>query len=186
MASSRFPTRQFPSEQFVECCGAIVFNLTDERICLCNLLSNSEWVLPKGRRNIDESRKDAALREVYEETGYRCHLLPVTMATRATRSGDEADVRDEQRVLDDLIEPFMCTVRELGDRNGGGIKIIWWFVGVLDSNEERGSGEEMFRSEWFAYDEAVLKLSFELDRNVVRKAAGVVRDTLARRPFAVS
>ena len=40
-----------------------------------------DWSLPKGKRNKGESGKDAALREVLEETGVRCELglpLPAT------------------------------------------------------------------------------------------------------------
>ncbi len=36
--------------------------------------SRSDWSLPKGKLDRGESYEDAALREVLEETGYRCRL----------------------------------------------------------------------------------------------------------------
>jgi 8-oxo-dGTP diphosphatase len=41
-----------------------------------------DWTLPKGKVDPGESDVDAALREVFEETGYRCRIvatLPETM-----------------------------------------------------------------------------------------------------------
>jgi 8-oxo-dGTP pyrophosphatase MutT (NUDIX family) len=100
MAESNFPTRQYPSSDFVESCGAIIFDLSHpshKRICLSNIIAENKWILVKGRRNINESRRDTALREMYEETGYRCKLLPSLMPTRATTVHDPPDVSDENR-----------------------------------------------------------------------------------------
>lgn len=36
---------------------------------------NGDWVLPKGRIEKDESKKEAALREVLEESGVRAEIL---------------------------------------------------------------------------------------------------------------
>ena len=72
MAESNFVTRQYASEQFAESCGAVLFmspKPQNAKVCLVNYLQTNEWMLPKGRRNIGESRRDAALREVAEETG---------------------------------------------------------------------------------------------------------------------
>ncbi|KAF2622193.1 hypothetical protein BU25DRAFT_481033 [Macroventuria anomochaeta] len=65
------------------------------KVCLVNLLSTNEWMLPKGRRSIGELRKEAAVREVAEETGLPRRLLPVMMATRAFTAVDLPDVPDE-------------------------------------------------------------------------------------------
>lgn len=182
MAQSNFKTHQYPSPSFVESCGAILFDLSHpptKRVCLGNIISKNEYILPKGRRNINESRKDAALCEVYEETGYRCKLLPVAMATRATALDDDADVADVAKVREDLTEPFMFTVRELSVH--AGVKIIWWYIAVLDDdNGERGPGEENIRPEFFECEEAVGKLWFELDRDTLRRAVEIVEETMAR------
>jgi 8-oxo-dGTP pyrophosphatase MutT (NUDIX family) len=180
MAESTFVTKQHASEQFVESCGAVLFTSSepaDAKVCLVNLRSKDEWLLPKGRRNIDESRKEAALREVAEETGFRGRLLPVTMSTRACAPDDHPDVPDKARTQRNITEPFMCTVRELP--GGNGTKFIWWYIAVLedDAYNQRGAGEEQFNTEFFAMDEAVQKLQFETDREVLRRAIQVMTTT---------
>ena len=173
-------TRQYASGQFVESCGAVLFTSSkaaNASVCLVNLVSKNEWMLPKGRRNIGESRKEAALREVAEETGLQCRLLPVTMPTRACALNDPPDVPDEARIQIGITEPFMCTVRELP--NGSGTKLIWWYIAVLeyDAYRRRGPGEEQFKPEFFAADDAVQKLHFESDREVLRKAVEIINTT---------
>ncbi|KAJ4342448.1 hypothetical protein N0V87_001067 [Didymella glomerata] len=180
MAESSFVTRQYASEQFVESCGAVLFispKPANAKVCLVNLLSTNEWMLPKGRRNIGESRKEAAMREVAEETGLQCRLLPVTMSTRACAAGDPPDVPDEARTQIDITEPFMCTVRELP--KGNGAKLIWWYIAVLeyDAYSRKGPGEAQFKPEFFTADEAVQKLHFESDREVLRKAVEIINTT---------
>jgi 8-oxo-dGTP pyrophosphatase MutT (NUDIX family) len=181
MAESNFPTRQYPSSDFVESCGAIIFDLSHssrKRVCLSNIVAENKWILVKGRRNINESRKDTALREMFEETGYRCKMLPVRMSTRATTVHDSPDVVDKPRVQNGLAEPFMFTLRDLP--GGDGVKIIWWFIAVLDVVGDRGPGEQTFRSEFFDCEEAIGKLWFETDREVLRRAVEIVEDTMAQ------
>ncbi|KAH7397118.1 NUDIX domain-containing protein [Pyrenochaeta sp. MPI-SDFR-AT-0127] len=181
MAQSKFNYQQFPSEQFVESCGAVLFDLSDlqaPRVCLVNLLKTDEWMFAKGRRNVNESRKDAALREVTEETGYRCHLLPVRMATRACAADAPANVADKARLYDELTEPFMCTIRELA--LGKGVKIIWWYIATLDDDAlgQRGAGEANFKPMFFTCEEAIEKLTFKSDREVLEKAIHILEATI--------
>lgn len=73
MATSSNITIQYTSEQFVESCGAILFDLRANKpkaVCLIHYHAKNEWMLAKGRRNCGESRHQAALREVSEETDY--------------------------------------------------------------------------------------------------------------------
>ncbi|KAF2869998.1 hypothetical protein BDV95DRAFT_497820 [Massariosphaeria phaeospora] len=179
MAQSSFPTRQFSSEDFVESCGAILFHLSSppgrHRICLVHYLEKDEWLLAKGRRNCGESRKDAAAREVTEETGYRCHILPLTMATRAPSVDESAQVLDQPRVYPETTEPFMCTIREL--EHGSSVKLVWWYIAALDDTimAEKLPGEAQFEAEFFSCEETINKLTYQTDRNVVAKAVQLVK-----------
>jgi 8-oxo-dGTP pyrophosphatase MutT (NUDIX family) len=124
MAASNVVTSQYSSENFVESCGAVLFDLSKPQlqVCLIHFPKKDEWFLAKGRRNIGEHRHEAALREVFEETGYRCHLHPVTMPTRATQAEEPADVPDEAREYHQLTEPFSLTIR--APDGGSGVKLI--------------------------------------------------------------
>ncbi|OHE92045.1 ER lumen protein retaining receptor [Colletotrichum orchidophilum] len=170
MAVSNFATRQYASEAFVESCGAILFDVSKDpiEVCLLRHLTTHEWLLAKGRRNCGESRHEAALREVQEETGFRCRLLPLDMATRAPAADDIANAPDQAAARRGITEPFMLTMRDID--GGAEVKFIWWYVATLERGavEEAAGGETQFSSGFFSFDEAVRKLSFETDRQVFR------------------
>ncbi|KAJ0425633.1 NUDIX hydrolase domain-like protein [Aspergillus carlsbadensis] len=170
MATSHFPTAQFSSEHFVESCGAILLDISREtkRVCLIQY-QNVGWFLPKGRRNIGETRHAAALREVEEETGYKCRVYPVSMSTRAPRPDDPEDVPDTARLISDSSEPFMLTVRELD--GGTDVKIIWWYIAVVDDNSASApSKPKDFTADFFTFEEALQRLVFQSDRDILSKA----------------
>ncbi|WYZ44147.1 hypothetical protein EsH8_VII_000583 [Colletotrichum jinshuiense] len=180
MATSNFVIRQYPSETFVESCGAIVFDMSEDptKVCLLHHLARDEWLLAKGRRNCGESRHEAAVREVLEETGFRCSLLPVNMSTRAPAPDDAADAPDIPAARRGITEPFMLTTRSI-DR-GAGVKLIWWYVATVEGGHatRETPGEPQFMASFFSCNEAVEKLTFESDREVLRKAIDLVKQTV--------
>ncbi|KAL7621608.1 hypothetical protein AAE478_008933 [Parahypoxylon ruwenzoriense] len=172
MATSRWKSTLYSSEKFVEACGAVVFDTSAKpnRVLLLYDGAQDEWLLPKGRRNCDESRKAAAIREVREESGCTIQLLPVTMATRAPSELEPADVKDVPRTYDNLTEPFMLDVRDLGIDNR--VKLVWWFIAEL--RDIVGEGEAQFRAEFIRCDRAVETLTFQKDREVLAEAMELV------------
>ncbi|KJK62711.1 Ap6Ahydrolase [Aspergillus parasiticus SU-1] len=179
MVTSPNITTQYTSNQFVESCGAILFDLSspEKTVCLIHYHAKNEWLLAKGRRNCGESRHEAALREVREETGYQTHLHPVTMYTRAPLMDEQGHMPDEPRCYPDLTEPFIVTIRQLGRDGIDGVKIIWWYIAALDEGVVAGSAgkaEEEFTARFFPLGEAVEKLSFRDDRAVLQKAIALV------------
>ncbi|KAK1980830.1 NUDIX domain-containing protein [Colletotrichum cereale] len=181
MATSNFLTSQYPSEAFVESCGAIAFDLSKKpaEVCLLRYLATAEWLLAKGRRNCGESRHEAALREVLEETGFRCRLLPVNMVTRAPGPDEDTDAPDAATARRAITEPFMLTTRSLD--GGAGMKLIWWYVAAVEAGngtkEGTEGGEAQFEASFFGCDEAVEMLTFESDRKVLRRAIDQVTET---------
>lgn len=171
MATSKYRTTQYTSEEFVESSGAILFDLSNEtqRVCLIHYNVKNEWLLAKGRRNCGESRLEAALREVEEETGYKCHAHPVTMSTRAPQKTEADNVPDQARSYPGLSEPFMLTIREL---NKEGAKLIWWYIAAIDGDLSGStpSADCDFRAEFFTYDEALQRLTFQEDRDILARA----------------
>ncbi|KAK7509205.1 hypothetical protein IWZ03DRAFT_409999 [Phyllosticta citriasiana] len=159
------------AEQFVESAGVILFNRSMDKVCI--LLHQSDlWVLPKGRRNCGETRQDAALREAKEETGYACRLLPVRMSTRAPPATEEdAALPDEARQLDDLTEPFELTLRGLGEAE---LKLVWWFIAVVDESGPASAGEALFRPCFLPCCEAMEKLTFPDDRATMARAIEII------------
>ena len=179
MATSRFVTTQYSSEEFVESAGAVIFHLSQQKLCLLHLKSRDEWILAKGRRNCGESRSEAAVREAREETGYQCSLLPVIMTTRAPPATETGHTPDVPRVFQAITEPFMITVREGSESRN--VKFISWYIAAIDENQswQTGTGEEGFDADLFSYGEALEKLTFQLDRDIVQRALDIISNTFA-------
>ncbi|KAK8098727.1 uncharacterized protein PG998_011968 [Apiospora kogelbergensis] len=150
-----------------------------KKVCLLHYMAKDQWLLPKGRRNCRETRQAAAVREVREESGYACRLRPVTMPTRAPSDLEAADVQDLPRTYADLTEPFMLEVRDLGQGAGEGVKLVWWFVAEVlrgggYGDDAPGVPEAHFAPAFFDCDVALKKLTFQKDRDVLRRAMDLV------------
>lgn len=181
MAAPRYETKQYTSEQFVESCGAILFNKSTKQICLVKTRQRKTWVLAKGRRNVHEKRIDAALREVKEETGFTCQAMPVSIRSRATPwdegpQGPGTVTPDVARLFENAVEPFMITHRFLPQ--GCGIKLIYWFLASIDESVPKGPAEALFSSsELFYFEDALNTLTFSTDREIVTNAIEIFEAT---------
>ena len=177
MANSPFPTSQYTSAQFVESAGAVLFRVSTREIYLLYLSEHNEYVLPKGRRNCGESTRETAVREVAEEIGYLCRLMPVKMFTRAPPAIETEQFKDVPRKASDLIEPYTLQIRQQGEND---VKVIWWYIAIIDedrSHEEERLGEQKFRVDFYGYDESLEKLTFQTDQDIVRNAIKIFQET---------
>ncbi|KAI1493379.1 NUDIX domain-containing protein [Biscogniauxia mediterranea] len=165
----------YTSDQLVEACGVVFFSSPydnqDMSVCLLYHDGAEEWLLPKGRRNRDETRLEAAMREV-RETGCLAELEHLRMATRAPHAVEPPDAPSEAREYDLLAEPFMIDMRDLIGHPSGGIKLVWWFVARLRYVVE--PDEDQFKVHFVKCAEAVARLTFQNDRNVLAKALEVL------------
>ncbi|KAL8830054.1 MAG: hypothetical protein Q9191_001647 [Dirinaria sp. TL-2023a] len=177
MAISRFESEQYTSEAFVESVGAILFRLSLRQVCVLHLLKRDEYVPAKGRRNCEESRQNAAMREIVEETGFQCRLVHLNMSTRAPPSVETEQLRDEARLYTAICEPFTLQLRRLGKDD---IKLIWWYIAAIDEDQpfmENLQEKDKFAVEFYSYTEAVERLTFQMDREMVQKAIVIVTNT---------
>lgn len=142
-------------------------------ICILHHLKRDVWLLPKGRKDQGETIEEAALRETYEETGFKCRLWPQRMPTRAPAVG--VDNVYTTQIVDDLVEPIGITIRDLGKDD---IKIIFWFIAKAEDGVDKVHGTQMatedYESTFMDAQKAVEKLTFEGDRDIVRRALALV------------
>ena len=166
---------QMYSDEFVESAGAIVFNAQNQRILLIHHRNKNEYLLPKGRRNCGESRIQAAVREVLEESGWNCLPLPVIMYTRMPPSKEQGYTPDIAEMRETEGEPFALTIR---GAPGGGRKLIWWYVTKVDESKgqkERRGADLDFEPVFVSYEEAMQILSYTGDRELMERAMNLVR-----------
>ena len=154
------------SSEFCVSCGSITFSPSTQKLLLIRCRKRDEVFLPKGRKDTDESLQAAAMRETYEETGYRITLLPVKSNTCAT-----SPAADPDRAKRENVEPIAMTQRYDGV---GILKVIFWFVGQGNSSDEPDLGTQQewedFEALWMDYEDVVTALTWEDDKKVARKA----------------
>lgn len=65
------------NNEFIKAAGALLWrcSATGYEIAVIHRRRYDDWTLPKGKLEPGESWRDAALREVREETGYRAEIL---------------------------------------------------------------------------------------------------------------
>ena len=174
MAASDAQTRQHTGTDFVESAGAILFQTSSRKICLLHFLEKDEWLLSKGRRNIGESRRKAALREAEEETGFKCRLLPVTLTSRAPPAVETDNTLDGPWKYESVCEPFMLTHRW---RERDGLKTITWYIAAIEEDVPKREPEPQYEVQTFDFNDAVQKLTFQADREVLRRAIEIYFET---------
>ncbi|HEV2061558.1 MAG TPA: NUDIX hydrolase [Solirubrobacteraceae bacterium] len=75
----------------VNAAGGVV--VREGKVCVVHRARHDDWSLPKGKLDAGESFEEAALREVWEETGLRCRLGRELAPARYTVQGRPKLVR---------------------------------------------------------------------------------------------
>jgi 8-oxo-dGTP pyrophosphatase MutT (NUDIX family) len=102
-------------------CGGVV--LDGRRVLLVRVLSLKNkrvWTFPKGHIEPLESARQAALREVLEETGYRCRILRPLMRVRYCFTMGRTFVRKAVQWY------LMSWVARMGKPDGAEIEDVRW------------------------------------------------------------
>ncbi len=125
----------FPQQ--VRAAGGVVVD-EDGRVCVVHRPRYDDWSLPKGKLDGDESHREAAVREVHEETGLRCEI-----------TGDELAAETYE------------------DRRGRTKTVRWWPMRVVAADPVTPN-DEVDEWRWVAPEEAAMLLDHAHDRALVR------------------
>ena len=139
------------------CASAFVINPNDKKILLVKHADYDKWLQPGGHIEEDETPEEAAIREVYEETGIKITLL------------GEHFPRE-----DDLIRPLgvQCNRKENGNRF---IDII--YAGIPNNVEvPLKKNDESIEIGWFSRN--------ELDRLPIFPDVKITMDYVLRNYFS--
>ena len=104
-----------------------------------NLEGNVLWTFPKGHIEKGESLEQTALREVQEETGWKCHV-----------TGDVGVIRYE----------FRRDLRPV-------LKTVHWFYMAPDEKVGQADPEEVVDCRWYSFAEAAALLVYKSDQKLM-------------------
>ncbi|KAK6435123.1 hypothetical protein LTR95_008688 [Oleoguttula sp. CCFEE 5521] len=158
------------SPSFVLSSGTVTLDVNRRKVLLIRCCNSSETLLPKGRKNKGETLDAAALRETYEETGYRATLLPLAMATLAT--SEQSTDRRAASDGDDGLSPHTEAVAVTQRSSHRAHKIIFWFAATAESlampDADTQQEGENFQASWVSFEESQEKLTFDDDKAVAQ------------------
>lgn len=124
-------------------CGAVVFyDAPGGRLYLIEEMRGGHFAMPKGHVEAGETEAETAEREIREETGLS---VSVDTGFRASNS----------------YSPYPGCMKE-----------VVYFTARSESVETSVQAEELRSISWLPYEEALQRLSYENDREILRQAEG--------------
>ncbi|GBE86932.1 hypothetical protein SCP_1001760 [Sparassis crispa] len=155
------------SSDFLLGVGMVILQPSTDKVVLVYETERKYWFLPKGRKDIGESLEQAALREAYEESGYRVEFLPLFTPTNAPPApNSDHDFFDFPNT-----EPFYVSALAWNKRtrrqgrpprtgDNGGEYLTFWYVGQIPDGAvpELNTGmpdEKNYKSYLLTFDEAL-------------------------------
>lgn len=126
--------------------GGIIFNQHGQVLLICNAAmrdpNKAYWGFPKGHLENGESSKDAALREVKEETGLDVEIIDKVGEDRYVFS------KDGEKIF----------------------KVATFFLMQTQDTNIVIQEQELLDAKWFDPEEALKIISFSSGRNLLKKA----------------
>jgi len=165
--------------------GMVLIQRSTRKIVVVCEPTRDYWFFPRGRKDLGESLEAAALREAYEESGYRAEFMPVYNPSRAPAPPGKTSMYEQANT-----EPIYVTTtawREVRNIQGpdaslGYEYLTTWYIGQIpdDAVREEGTGqldEENYVSHLLTYEEAMKKV-WGSERDVLRYAWAIFLRTL--------
>ncbi|OBZ74348.1 hypothetical protein A0H81_05538 [Grifola frondosa] len=94
------------------------------------------WFLPKGRKDVGETLEQTALRQAYEESGFRVQFLPLFTKNNASSppgsSHRHVDLPSTEPIF---VTTMACDSHKKGASKRGKVEYLsFWYVGEISNN----------------------------------------------------
>nr|GAT49661.1 predicted protein [Mycena chlorophos] len=144
-STAAIPNSIFADQNFMLGAGMVIFQEDTQRVVVCYESQEKKWFLPKGRKDVGESLADAALREAYEESGYRVASLPLFTNTHAPRASTivESGLLNTEPIMITTIASPAHRSRRTGELRSAGVYLVFWYVGSIPADAVREAGTAM-------------------------------------------
>ena len=155
--------------------GGVVYRRVDERLLVLvgKHSGYHKWVLPKGLIEEGETKMEAAVREVEEETGIRAKVVdrePIFVEKYKYRADYKQE--DKSKSGDGNDGGDLRRVEKYQEEGGDGVlveKEVVFFLMEYVSGDVRDHSWEMEEVVWLEYEEAWGRLDFEGERLALKK-----------------
>ncbi|CCM00710.1 uncharacterized protein FIBRA_02750 [Fibroporia radiculosa] len=168
LSSPAIPDSMWFGSDFMLGAGMVIIQPSSGKLVLLYERQKQYWFLPKGRKDVGESLEQTALREAYEESGFRADFLPVVLAHNAPLPPGS-----QSKLDDPCTEPFYVSTMAFGPsrrqaqrsprEDGGGEYLTFWYIGQIPADAvcEANTGmpdEQHYESHLLDYEEACSRL----------------------------
>jgi len=154
------------SQDFMLGAGMILIQENTHKIVVIYETRKKYWFFPRGRKDIGESLEQAALREAYEESGYRPEFMSLFSPHHAPAPPHDPNAYERPSVEPIFISLLSWQPRRArsGIIDNGGEYLITWYVGRIAENavQQKGTGmpdEQNYESHLLSIDEALSHVS---------------------------
>ncbi|KAJ6492918.1 NUDIX hydrolase domain-like protein [Mycena vitilis] len=137
------PDSSWAGGNFLLGAGMVVFQPATNKVVVVFETQKKFWFLPKGRKDVGESLEQAALREAYEESGYRVEFLPLCTESRAPRPPGTTATASLFNCEPIFIGMQAYAGHKRGNRTSPpGEYLSFWYAGQIpaDAVREEGTG----------------------------------------------
>lgn len=128
-----------------------------------NLEDKIVWTFPKGHIEKGERVEEAALREVYEETGWKCELLQSSDNDNGKkRSENKNFYPSSSNVFEKVAYQFKRGTQNVRK------EVVWFLMSPSKKIGEKDS-EEVLKVRWFTLETAKQKIVYDSDKKLLNK-----------------
>lgn len=134
-------------------CGAVIYKVAEDKIKFLLVYSkrNEEWGFPKGHIESGETEKEAAQREIFEETGIKNVCF-----------------------VEGFREEEIYFINNTKDSKEKIEKHSVLFLALALDEPKISENDEIGMCQWFDINDAVSKLNFENKKRILQKAYNVL------------